>query len=322
MAVLTLPSTGRLRSALTGRTPFEPAATPAYLLLALMAALTFVLAGWLGFEGDHKDMPTVTAALAMFILFAMLFRWRNSPRIATAIEAMVLVLAVSIAVECLCVVLATTAFPYQDALLERADALLLPGFRWMDMYTALHNRAPLITLMCMVYGTLRWQPFALVAVLALTGRELACWRFVRSWFLALIACVAIFPFVPAVGTYVYHGLKPADIPALTSDVPWRQFQVLGSVRDGSLRTLELMKMTGIVSFPSFHAAGAVLLFWGFRQVRVIGPAFMALNVAMCLTAPLIGAHYFTDIIGGIGIALLAIAATRPATTATFPQAHP
>ena len=50
-----------------------------------------------------------------------------------------------------------------------------------------------------------------------------------------------------------------------------QLHDLPLVRDGSLRVLDFDKLTGIVTFPSFHAAAAVLYLWAFWPVRWIGP---------------------------------------------------
>lgn len=105
---------------------------------------------------------------------------------------------------------------------------------------------------------------------------------------------------------------------MTVHAGWSAVEVLSRIRDGSLHELGPASVTGLVSFPSFHTAGAVLLFWGFRRVPVVGPAFMALDVGVILTAPLIGSHYFSDIVGGLGIALLAITATRPADASALP----
>lgn len=319
MLVLPRLPTQQLHSVPLGQPPIDPGALPSYRLLAIMGAVILLLVTALGFAGNSADLLIVMAMGAVLILSAMILRWRGASRSATAIEAAVLVLAATMATACLCVLFGTTAFPYQDALLERADTFLFPGYGWMDMYSALHRFHRLVTVMCAVYQTMLWQPFALVVMLAMTGQERSCWRFVQAWFLTLIACAAIFPFVPAVGAYIHHGLVPADMPALTVNTAWHQTEVLDRVRDGSIRSLQPSRMTGMVSFPSFHAAGSVLLFWGFRPIRFVGPAFMALNVAMCLTAPLIGAHYFVDIAGGIGIALLAISATRRESGSTLPS---
>ena len=51
-----------------------------------------------------------------------------------------------------------------------------------------------------------------------------------------------------------------------------QLRDMLALRDGSLRHLELFKITGIVSFPSFHAASAALYTWRFgRCAMSAGP---------------------------------------------------
>ena len=80
-------------------------------------------------------------------------------------------------------------------------------------------------------------------------------------------------------------------------------------------------MAGLITFPSFHAAGAVLLAWGFRSVPLLGIPFVALNIAMLATIPVIGSHYFVDVIGGIAVAALAIAGSRARVRAELPASH-
>lgn len=289
-----------------GHGPFAAGARPAYILLAAMAALIAILVRLLGCDIDRHDVPTMIAVQASFVGAAFLLRSRGMRRSAAGIEAAVLILAATMATACLCVLLATTAFPYRDALLDRADRIIMPLFGWGGMFEALRAHSTIVSAMCRIYQTLLWQPFVLVTALAAIGQERRCWQFVHAWFVTLAICVVIFPFVPAAGEYVYRGLSNADIPALTVDTAWRQFAVLQQIRSGVTLDLTPTHMTGIIAFPSFHAAGATLLAWGFRRLPVIGVPFMLLDIAMAATAPLVGAHYFVDIIAGIAVALLAI----------------
>jgi membrane-associated phospholipid phosphatase len=61
-----------------------------------------------------------------------------------------------------------------------------------------------------------------------------------------------------------------------------------------------------VSFPSFHAAAAILFLWAFWPVRWIWPIAMVANCAMLLATPIGGGHYFVDIFAGIAIAAISI----------------
>ena len=209
MAALLLPALPR--PAPTRNAPVDRDALPSYRLLAIMVGAIAPLAVTLGYSVDRHDLPVLIVTEVLLVLVAMAARGRGAGRLATMLEASVLLSGGALAAAFLSLLLATTALPYRDGLLEGVDALLLPGFGWLDMFHALHQHGRLITLMCGVYQSLQWQPFALVALLALVGRERRCWQFVRAWILTLIACVTIFPFVPAIGPYLRHGLSPAGI---------------------------------------------------------------------------------------------------------------
>jgi membrane-associated phospholipid phosphatase len=83
-----------------------------------------------------------------------------------------------------------------------------------------------------------------------------------------------------------------------------------ALREGSLRHLELFELAGIVSFPSFHAASAVLYLWALWPVRGLGVASAVMNVLMIIATPVIGAHYVIDVIGGIALAMVSIWAAK------------
>jgi hypothetical protein len=90
---------------------------------------------------------------------------------------------------------------------------------------------------------------------------------VLAFSLTLIMTLLISTFTPAVGTY--YGLKvdPAQFTSLDAPMYSAQLRDILALRDGSLRHLELFKITGIVSFPSFHAASAVLYIWALWPAR-------------------------------------------------------
>ncbi|MEI7609953.1 MAG: phosphatase PAP2 family protein, partial [Rhodospirillaceae bacterium] len=67
---------------------------------------------------------------------------------------------------------------------------------------------------------------------------------------------------------------------------------------------------GIVTFPSFHSALAVLLVWAARGLgRMIIPV-AALNAVVLAVTPIYGGHYFVDVIAGITITLCWLPALR------------
>ena len=293
-----------------GRRAAARGAGPAYRLLAIAAVLIVVLVAATGFAVQASDFMVMLALLGGGVGLAWAMRWCRLARPADALEASAIVLGSSIATGCLSILLATIAPPLRDVALATADGWLFPFLSWPAMARGLAGHPSLVGAMQGVYSTLLWQPFALVALLAALGRSATMWRFLHAWLLALATCLAIFAVMPAVTAQVHYGFPPGSIGGLTLDTAWRPTHILLGVRDGTIRQLASGSMAGMIDFPSFHAAGATLLAWGFRRAGPLGRPMVALNCAMIPTIPLVGSHYFVDIVAGIALAVTVIAATR------------
>jgi hypothetical protein len=152
------------------------------------------------------------------------------------------------------------------------------------------------------YGFIKWPLLGIPIVLAMTLRLVRLQQFVLALNFALTVTIVISMFVPAVGTYYAMNSSPERFPFVDASIYAAQLRDIGFLRDGSLRHLELFKLAGIVSFPSFHAASAVLYMWALWPVRGIGYAASAVYALMIAATPVIGAHYVVDVIAGIVVA--------------------
>jgi hypothetical protein len=199
-------------------------------------------------------------------------------------------------------------FPLQDANLLAIDRAL--GFDWLAYANYVNDRPLLASWLGYGYMMIRWPIFAIPAVLAgayLFGR---LQEFTFAFALALMVTTAISVFVPAIGVYQHIGLDPAKLANVDSRAYLDFLRDLVPVREGQMRTLDLLNLGGIVYFPSFHAASAVLYAWALWPVRWIRPFALLANGAMLVATPVNGAHYFIDIIAGIALAVFAIAAAK------------
>lgn len=283
---------------------------PIYRLLAIEIATVAILAAVGGFAVEAHDLPTVAGVAAFGLVGAAGLRGRGRSRVAAALEGVLLLPVLAMTAIFLTMVLAVASPPYADPWLAAADRWIVPFTSWPAMVRGFRDHPDLIAAMEVAYRSLGWQPFLLVVALGATGRERDLSRFLHAWALALVASVAVFALAPAVTPYVHYGFVPADVPALTVNAGWSPHAAIEALRDGTARTLSISAMEGLITFPSFHAAGAVLLSWGFARVPVIGPPLVALNIAMLPAIPMIGSHYFVDVVAGIGVAAMAIRATR------------
>jgi membrane-associated phospholipid phosphatase len=67
---------------------------------------------------------------------------------------------------------------------------------------------------------------------------------------------------------------------------------------------------GIITFPSLHAALAVILIAAFWPLPVARWICAVINTLMLAATPIDGSHYLIDVVAGIGIALLCLVAAR------------
>ncbi len=77
-----------------------------------------------------------------------------------------------------------------------------------------------------------------------------------------------------------------------------------------MRVLEIGQLTGIVTFPSFHAAGAILYLWALWAIKWMRAIALVCNVLLLLSTPIDGGHYFIDVVAGVSLAVLSILAVR------------
>ena len=135
-------------------------------------------------------------------------------------------------------------------------------------------------------------------------------KFTFAFGLALVVTSIISALVPAIGVYQQIGLDPATLKNVEPGGYLQQLHDLVPTREGSLRQLDLLGLAGIVTFPSFHAASAVLFTWALWPARWFRPLIVLANGLMLAATPINGGHYFIDLIAGIAIAAGAIMAAR------------
>ncbi len=201
-------------------------------------------------------------------------------------------------------VAAVTNWPLQDRALLAIDRAMGMDPEMIARYV--NDRDWLGALLVRSYTLIKIILVAIPLVLALTSRFVRLQVFVLAFSLTLIMTLLISTFTPAVGTYYGLNIDPAQFSSLDASMYQAQLRDILALRDGSLRHLELFKITGIVSFPSFHAASAVLYIWALWPVRYVGGAAVVLNLLMMASTPVIGAHYMIDVFGGVALAVIGI----------------
>lgn len=205
-------------------------------------------------------------------------------------------------------VAAAMNFPMQDATLLAADRAL--GFDWAAYVRYVDAHPALAGLLNAGYGMIRWPIFAIPVVLAALRQYRRIDEFTFAFGMALAVTTIISGLVPAIGVYQQIGLDPGTLKHINPNAYLAQLRDLPPTRAGELRHLDLLGLGGIVTFPSFHAASAVLYAWALWPLRRLRPLIVVVNGLMLAATPANGGHYLVDIIAGVAIAIAAIAAAR------------
>ena len=247
-------------------------------------ALSVGLALWrLGWAVNWMPFLGASVTIALFCGIGTFFRSRD---VAWARVFFALALAMALGYTCQTVtyVLGTVGAPFRQ--IGRIGALI--GFSWPVWHAWVLAHPRLHEVLALIYP----QHFLLsgfaLAVLALCT-ETGARRFLRAFTVAF--CVS--------------AVAQVLTPALTNTPGAPSNAVRLALRDGTFHTLDFTQGVGLISFPSMHAALAVLVavaLWQFRLWRVPLAVFTAL---MLLSIPSEGGHYLVDVLAGAALGLIA-----------------
>jgi len=231
---------------------------------------------------------------------------RRDPQVMFVLGGTAQVVLITAIMAPLTYVAASTNLPMQDANLLAIDRAL--HFDWAAYARFVDDRPMLAAWLNCGYNMIRWPIFAIPVVLAAKGCYRRIKEFTFAFGLALVVTTILSALVPAIGVYQQIGLDPATLKHIDPHAYLDQLRDLPPTREGVLRHLELLGLGGIVTFPSFHAASAVLYTWALWPARWFRPLVVLANGLMLAATPLNGGHYFIDVIAGMAIAVLAIVA--------------
>jgi membrane-associated phospholipid phosphatase len=246
-----------------------------FVMLALLLGL------WLYFYFVPGTPSEDVVAELVFVVWLMVaFTWIGSPTQYAAIAL---------------------RFPYADRMLASTDAYLGVNVGELARWTGRHPA--IARLMNASYFALVPQvTTVLLALTALRQRE-RLWEYAFHFQICLTLALAALVIWPAVCPPAYYGFQP------TISMSRVIAQIVG-FHQGTMRTIRTDELEGLVSFPSFHVAGGLLVMWAFRGYRWILAPLLLVNIAMFASTCFTGVHYVTDVIGAVPLVTLSLGAWR------------
>lgn len=274
-------------------------------VLAVLSALGVALLLWV--SGLHIDAPSVALIGGLLLLSLALPRaiarlpWRHEAALRAAVSTISIFAALALTGAMASYPVAALTSGFHDPMLHRIDSFL--GFDWVALYAFVATHASLQLVGVLAYRSIYLIPITLFVYWAVTNQQQVSNRFILEFWLAAVVTLVLFIFMPAAGplAYLWHG----NIPYMP-DSELCQPQLIPELRLETVRAINMGKLCGLVSAPSFHAVAAVLFIRsGFRVGRMKWPV-LVLSTAMLAATPIEGTHYLIDILIGVAVAIFVL----------------
>jgi membrane-associated phospholipid phosphatase len=287
-----------------------------WVITGAVAAIVLITPAVSRFEIAWKAFLPPTIACAVLLALAWFYRnLRPDLRLAAGLTSTAQVIAFAAVGAPLSYIAASADLPLQDHAFGVIDRAV--GFDWAALLAWMNTSPTFYAVLRIVYQTLTMQMTTVVLCLAFAGQLARLRIYTLAFVLAALLSIAISAVLPGAGAWPHYGVSAADSPHVLPVVSTR-WPVFDGLREGTVRSLAAIGSEGIITFPSLHAALAVIVVMALWPIPILRWVVLALNALMLLATPIDGSHYLIDVIAGVALAMLSfLAAQRIAeTTAT------
>jgi membrane-associated phospholipid phosphatase len=275
------------------------------LAIAILAATAFNIVGLSVRVELSANVAAIIAGYAFLTIYCRFIR--QNAEVARALISFGQLATVILMGIMLSYAASAVPLPYRDAELYAIDRWL--GFE-RDTYIAFLTRNEgLLNVLTFSYNTMMHQNILVLLVAIVARRIDRLQAYIIAFAIAVTATAAIASVIPAANAMIYVDKIPTDLSTLPGG-GHSYFPTLEGLRNGMLRCVDFNCLEGLISFPSFHTANALLFVWALWPMRTLRVVIVPLNLLLIASTPLCGAHYVTDIVGGAAVAFGAIVATN------------
>lgn len=198
------------------------------------------------------------------------------------------------------------AWPLRDEYFDALDKAM--GFDFLAHLAYVADNLGFAALLDYTYMSSMLQVVFSVLALAMTRSFERLHAYLVLFALTAGATILIATLLPTIGAYAFYNVPDALLPAFRDPRSgWDQVPHILALRNGSMREIPLADLHGLVSFPSFHTALAIITVWANLRTRYVNVAILLLNLPLIIATPTLGSHYLCDILGGSLVAFTALA---------------
>jgi len=297
------------------------------ILLAIAFATILADTVWASavhFDIDERAYLFLAEIVAALVAGALFYdRVRPDPKLSAMLMGTAFLVGFSAAFSFLNYLLLTVAGPRIDTAFAAADRAI--GFNWVAVMTFMAHHPVTNAVLQLCYISVLPQIALLIIALAWSSRGGDVFRLCISIAAGAFLTVAFWTLFPSFGAFSVYTLPPEVTKHMVVALDGKYAHDLIDLLANGPGQISPRSAKGLVGFPSFHGALAMMVAWHARQLKYLrGPA-VVLNALVLIATPIQGGHHLTDLAGGFIVACAAIAiANRTArfASATTPVTLP
>jgi hypothetical protein len=270
-------------------------------IAVLTACLALALGLATSIRADVEGVGPIAWVMAALMIISRLLRGEHgSPRISDSAGALAVAWVGGLGGGVLAVLGLRMHMPIADPLLLRADHAL--GFDGVAFVGVLVGQGQwLFSIMAPAYAYTMPLVALSMCALAAAGRRVEAWRACLCFNATMLTTCLIAIFTPAKGLGLWAPAQLlAHLPDYAMTYFWGSFDLFYGVEPPVLR---LTSISGVISFPSFHAAMGVILMAMWRSSPVARTMACVWTGFMLLGCFAYGGHYLIDLLGGVAVSI-------------------
>lgn len=268
----------------------------AAILLGLAVTLAVALSFLLGVSWNGDDATNVIVVTGVPLLLGFtLIRFAKVPVFADFLTLSALVIAFSMVGAALAMLGTRSPAPIADSWLAAADDAMFISAVDVVLATKQMPGWAIWVLKKTYIQTGLYLYLSLIGLL-LMGRQAQAWRLFLIWGWSFLAISILAFAAPALGCFSALSADQVDhLPKAAGRYAMKSFLYFRSTDNP---VLALGRASGVITFPSFHVACALVLAQAWHGVRVVGAVTKLLTGIIIFSCVPIGGHYLVDLAAG------------------------
>lgn len=280
-------------------------------------AIVMLLLGVSKIVLDLKSLVPVVSTVLLLSGSAIVFHRRGSTKSSLIMEALAGGIAFSVLVLLSTYLAVSLNAPLADHGLVAMDRQI--GFDGVALIRLVDGIPALSWALMHAYASFALQLLLLPILLILFDHPARAFVLVLAY--AVVGYVASLTSIwfPALGSHVVYAIDPESLRSINPHFGYAFLDQFNAVREQAEFTFSLTTAEGILTFPSVHAAVALICGVSAFGVAWLRYPFLLLNSLMGFATLTHGGHYLVDVIAGLGVAALALYCIAVASRLPVPQ---